>query len=213
MHIHSDINVLFAEPARTIQFYPTSRRNGGLQTDTLPVPSPSPTVTSPASPEQINNLLLSPGTSRPKSRGSSNKTVVSQSGKTLLSPSNFNTLNPSADLRLPAEIFASDDSVSDAGATAPEDISVQNMLQESVVGANAASTSTKDKMLGGINIKFEKPSGGKSLSKKSKKATKDNTSNLNLADIKTELQDDFDWNNMTLATVNNNTNVNKFQTR
>lgn len=143
-----------------------------------------------------------------------NRSTVASSSKSLLSPENYNTINPSADLKLPAEIFASDDSVSDAGIVAAEDINMQNALQELV--DESLITSAKDKMLGGINIKLERLADAQ-RSKKEKakkgnnKAAENNT--LNLADIKTELQDDFDWNNMTLATVNNNTNVNRFQSR
>lgn len=142
-----------------------------------------------------------------------NRSTVTSSSKSLLSPENYNTINPSADLKLPAEIFASDDSVSDAGVVAAEDINMQNALQELV--DESLITSSKDKMLGGINIKLERLADAqrskKEKAKKGNKAAENNT--LNLADIKTELQDDFDWNNMTLATVNNNTNVNRFQSR
>ncbi|XP_050346008.1 heat shock factor protein 1 isoform X5 [Nymphalis io] len=157
----------------------------------------------PAMEQVLNNAIAaSASTSKSKMRSTSNKNM-STNNKSLLSTSNFNTINPSADFKLPAEIFASDDSVSDAGVAVAEDIST---IQDSMLADQSVSTS-KDKMLGGINIKLEKPSEYVKTGKKSKKS-KDNTStcNLNLADIKTELQDDFDWNNMTLATVNNNTN-------
>lgn len=191
--------------------FPIVHTNGYLRLpDTPPiVTSPSSTMaTSPgqAAMEQvINNVINSPSTSRPKTRCASKN--VSTNTKSLLSPSNFNTINSSADFKLPAEIFASDDSVSDAGVTTTDDLST---LQDTILSEQTISS--KDKMLGGISIKLEKKENVKT-GKKSKKS-KDNSviGNLNLADIKTELQDDFDWNNMTLATVNNNSNVNRFQT-
>ncbi|PZC79113.1 hypothetical protein B5X24_HaOG216802 [Helicoverpa armigera] len=134
--------------------------------------------------------------------------VARNNGKSL-SSGNYNTLNPSADLKLPAEIFASDDSVSDAGVAAADDLNMQNALQD-LVDESLLSTS-KDKMLGGINIKVERLGEPLKANRKSKKGNKSTENTLNLADIKTEFQDDFDWNNMTLATVNNNTN--RFQTR
>ncbi|CAH2050450.1 unnamed protein product, partial [Iphiclides podalirius] len=173
--------------------------------------SGSPTMPSPTSPlsqnileQPANNIInmTTPSTSKPRDKNIANKNLIS-SGKQLLSPSNFNALNTSADFKLPAEIFASDDSVSDAGITTTDDLSVSTDPVVSI---------SKDEMLGGINIKIEKPVLNTKPSKKTKKSKDNITSNLNLADIKTELQDDFDWNNMTLATVNNNTNVNRLQT-
>ncbi|XP_026493782.1 heat shock factor protein 1 isoform X5 [Vanessa tameamea] len=157
----------------------------------------------PAMEQVLNNVIASSAsTSKSKMRNTSNKNT-STNNKSLLSPSNFNAMNPSADFKLPAEIFASDDSVSDTGVAVAEDIST---LQDSILADQGVSTS-KDKMLGGINIKLEKPSEYVKTGKKSKKSKDNmNTCSLNLADIKTELQDDFDWNHMTLATVNNNTN-------
>ncbi|XP_050346092.1 heat shock factor protein isoform X6 [Nymphalis io] len=199
------------ETDRTRLAFPIIHTNGFLRIpDSSPiVTSPSPTMAStspigqPAMEQVLNNAIAaSASTSKSKMRSTSNKNM-STNNKSLLSTSNFNTINPSADFKLPAEIFASDDSVSDAGVAVAEDIST---IQDSMLADQSVSTS-KDKMLGGINIKLEKPSEYVKTGKKSKKS-KDNTStcNLNLADIKTELQDDFDWNNMTLATVNNNTN-------
>lgn len=145
-----------------------------------------------------------PSTSKAKIR-SSTKNV---SGSKNLTVNNYNTMHPSTDFKLPAEIFASDDSVSDIGAGGMDDMSTFNEFGDSSV----VSTS-KDTMLGGINIKvenFTEPVSSSTgiMTKKSK----ENTMNLNLADIKTELQDEFDWNNMSLATVNNNPNLNKLQT-
>ncbi|KAM3967709.1 heat shock factor isoform 2-T2 [Aphomia sociella] len=202
-----DADDVKADVARIIQFYPVCQIDNTIQTtDSLPVSTPSPTVTTPASPEQANNPIMSVGMSKSKGR-SSNKSTGVQSGKTMLTTTNFNTLNPSADLKLPAEIFASDDSVSDAGVPTPEDIPVQNIRQDAILNSNTPTVSTRDKMLGGI--KLEKPTDRNKS--KSKKQAKDNLATMNLAEIKTELQDDLDWNNMTLATVNNNTN--RFQTR
>ncbi|KAL0851146.1 hypothetical protein ABMA28_007008 [Loxostege sticticalis] len=199
---------------RTIRFYPVSRISGNnLQApETLSVVT-SPTAVDSTSPGQIvNNVMASPGTSKPKARVNGHKSTA-MSNKSLMNPTNFNALNPSADLKLPAEIFASDDSVSDAGLTATDDITAQNVLQDTILSAELCEPA-KDKMLGtGIAIKMEKSADTSKTAKKSKKATKTNNLNLNLADIKTELQDDLDWSNMTLATVNNNTNVNRFQTR
>lgn len=199
-----------AETDHTRVTFPIVHNNGYLRVpDTPPiVTSPSPTMaTSPgqSTMEQIiNNVIESPTTSRLKTRCTSKN--VSTNTKSLLSPSNFNTINSSADFKLPAEIFASDDSVSDAGVATTDDLST---LQDAILLEQPVSS--KDKLLGGINIKLEKPENVK-MGKKSKKS-KDNycIGNLNLADIKTELQDDFDWSNMTLATVNNNPNVNKLQ--
>lgn len=137
---------------------------------------------------------------------SANKSTVTTQGKGL-SSGNYKTLNPPSDLKLPAEIFASDDSVSDAGVTTADDMSTQNVLQDLV--DESLQTTPKDKLLGSINIKIERPE--MKATRKSKKGNKSAETALNLADIKTELQDDIDWNNMTLATVNNNTN--RFQTR
>lgn len=185
------------------------------------VTSASPNLITPVSlidepvmdPVISNVISMSPGPSRSKSRNKANDPTV-MSRKTMLSPSNFNSINPSADLRLPAEIFASDDSVSDAGFTTNEETDKKMMnhalLQASLLGSDS-DVPSKDKMLGGINIKVEKSAENSKSSKKSKRANKETAYTLNLADIKTELMDDLDWNNMTLATVNNN-NVNRLQT-
>ncbi|XP_028156174.1 heat shock factor protein isoform X3 [Ostrinia furnacalis] len=195
--------------AASIRFYPANRTNGNTlnTTETLPVVN-SP-VADPTSPGQVvNNVMASPGTSKPKARVNGHKNA-----RSMMNSANFNSMNPSADLKLPAEIFASDDSVSDAGLATAEDIAVQN-LQDTLLSGDICKPS-KDKMLGtGLNIKIEKPAATSKSSKKSKKEAKNNENmNLNLADIKTELQDDLDWNNMTLATINNNTNVNRYQSR
>lgn len=189
-------------------------------TNSLPVvTSPSPTMPSPTSPipqnvldQPVNSILnmTTPSTSKARDKNVGNKNVILR-GKQLLSPNNFNTINTSADFKLPAEIFASDDSISDAGVTPTDDFSVKNAMQDSMSVDPVISTS-KDEMLGGINIKIEKPIENVKSSKKTKKSKDNKISNINLADIKTELQDDFDWNNMTLATVNNNTNINRLQT-
>lgn len=115
-------------------------------------------------------------------------------------------MNPTADFKLPAEIFASDDSVSDAGVTAAEEI---NTIQDNLLNGEQV---TKDKMFGGINIKVEGTgkTNGK-VPKKAKKSRDENSCTLNLADIKTELQDDLDWSNMSLATMNNNASINRLQ--
>ncbi|KAI5640591.1 HSF-type DNA-binding domain-containing protein [Phthorimaea operculella] len=188
--------------ARTL--YPIFPSNGLLRTADVPQPivtSPSPNMAMPTSPIDqpiiINNVIsMASGPSKGKTRAITNKSA----GKSMTS--NFNTINPSADMRLPAEIFASDDSVSDAGVAASDDALLQDVLASELANS-------KDKMLGGINIKIEKPSENTKPSKKTKKNQKDNNFNLNLADIKTELQDDLDWSNMSLATVNNNTSMNK----
>lgn len=195
---------------RTRLAFPIINTNGLRIPDNAPiVTSPSPTMasTSPlgqSAMEQVINNVITPSasTSKPKTRSGSKN--VSTNHNSLLSPSSFNSMNPSADFKLPAEIFASDDSVSDTGVSVPEDITT---LQESILGGDQDLTTCKDKMLGGINIKVEKPTEFLKTAKKSKQSKdNNNTCNLNLADIKTELQDDFDWNQMTLATINNNTN-------
>ncbi|XP_072943098.1 heat shock factor protein-like isoform X2 [Epargyreus clarus] len=199
--------------------YP-SHSNGLLRTpEAVPiVTSPSPTMPSPTSPigqtamDQIaSNVNVSPGTSKCKARANMKKNFTANV-KSLLTNSNFNNLNPTVDFKLPAEIFASDDSVSDAGVAAAEEVSAKDVLAEHMLPEEPVVSTTKDKMLGGINIKLEKPAEPTKQSAKKTKKSKDNENYLNLADIKTELQDDFDWNNMTLATVNNNTNVNRLQT-
>ncbi|XP_026320376.1 heat shock factor protein isoform X5 [Hyposmocoma kahamanoa] len=202
--------------------YATYQTNGLLGTaDSQPiVTSSSPTsVTTPASP--VDNpimitkvVTMPPGPSNPKSisRGNITKNTV-VGGRTLLSPNSFNAINPSADLRLPAEIFASDDSVSDAGIGTTDEVQ-KVLLSDSLLATTTDPiiSTSKDKMLGGINIKVEKVADNYKTNKKSKKTSNvDATANyVNIADIKTELQDDLDWNNMTLATVNNNTNVNRY---
>ncbi|KAJ2947905.1 hypothetical protein O0L34_g9696 [Tuta absoluta] len=189
--------------ARTM--YPIFPSNGLLRTADVQqqpiVTSPSPNMVMPTSPIDqpiiINNIIsMASGLSKGKTRAS-NKSA----GKSMMT-SNFNTINPSADMRLPAEIFASDDSISDAGVAASDDALLHDVLADQLANS-------KDKMLGGINIKIEKPSENIKPTKKAKKNQKDNNFNLNLADIKTELQDDLDWSNMSLATVNNNTSMNK----
>ncbi|XP_038208355.1 heat shock factor protein isoform X9 [Zerene cesonia] len=196
--------------------YPMNSTNGPIRPpSTQPIvtsPLPTNTSTSPigqASMEQgVNNLAtVSPSTSKTKAKSNVKKNVTG--AKILLSANNFNTMNPSADFKLPAEIFASDDSVSDAGIATTEDL---NALHEVMNGSDPVVTSSKDEMLGGINIKVEKVADSVKTSGKKTKKSKDYSHNINLADIKTELQDDFDWNNMTLATVNNNANINKLQT-
>ncbi|XP_022118828.1 heat shock transcription factor isoform X5 [Pieris rapae] len=155
--------------------------------------------------EQI--FVTVPSTSKPKTK-SCKKNVSNTKNIKNLTLNNYNTINPPADFKLPAEIFASDDSISDAGAGGNDDINNFNELN----GNDLVMPSSKDKMLGGINIKVESAEPVSSNTEKKAKKSKDNTNNFNLADIKTELQDDFDWNNMTLATVHNNPNLNKLQT-
>ncbi|XP_013134956.1 PREDICTED: heat shock factor protein 1 isoform X3 [Papilio polytes] len=206
--------------------YPTNRKknvrtrvNNPVPVVTSPSPmmaSPSPMTPSPTSPISQNTLeqpiniatMTTPGTSKPKDKGS--KKDVIPSGKHLLPSSNYNAMNNSADFKLPAEIFASDDSVSDAGVTPTDEFGIRNIIQETVKPEPAISMS-KDEMLGGVNIKVEKFLDNTKPLKKTKKSKNNEPSDVNLADIKTELQDYFDWNNMTLATVNNSSNVNRFQ--
>lgn len=178
--------------------------------DVLPiVTSPSPSAVTPATSLNqpiIAPLKVSPGTSKSQNRMKANK----MASKAMLSPSNYHNISPRADLKLPAEIFASDDSVSDAGMATTDEM-VQNVLFQDSLLSTDPIVSAKDKMLGGINIKVEKTSENPKANKKSKKASNAAVpATLNLADIKTELQDDLDWNNMTLATVNNNSNVHSY---
>ncbi|XP_050681292.1 heat shock factor protein isoform X5 [Leptidea sinapis] len=147
----------------------------------------------------VNNVTpISPGTSKVKAKLNGTKNVSNT--KNLSSSNSY--MKPTADYKLPADIFASDDSVSDTGLGVSENIDGLNeaLLNE----ADPVVSTSKDKMLGGIDIKVERinDSVHRNSGKKAKKA-KENTTHINLADIKTELQDDFDWNNMTLATVNN----------
>lgn len=193
--------------------YSVSRRHGDRRSsDSLPIiTSVSPTPITPTG--QIEQPILEqmfPKTvNKSKSPNNSNKNVT-QPGKSLLQQNTYNVLNPTADLKLPADIFASDDSVSDVGIAGTEDLNMQNTLQDLV--QESLLSNLQEKMLSGVNIKMEKTDSDK-CNKKYKKSQKNSEPHLNLADIKTELQDDFDWNNMTLATVNNNTNVNRFQSR
>lgn len=163
--------------------------------------SPSPLNNPSVNP--LTGNVVQPSTSKPKTRNAKSQSTI----KPMLTSSNYHSLNPSADLRLPAEIFASDDSVSDPGMTNQEEL--HNVLNELTADQ---ITSTKDRLLGGINIKVEKPDP-KPCNKKSKKSRDMNIPSPNLADIKTELQDDLDWNDMTLATLNSNNNVGRFQSR
>ncbi|XP_022118829.1 heat shock factor protein isoform X7 [Pieris rapae] len=192
--------------------YPNNCSNGMLRSpNTQPiVTSPSPTITSvsPIGQSAMEQIFVTvPSTSKPKTK-SCKKNVSNTKNIKNLTLNNYNTINPPADFKLPAEIFASDDSISDAGAGGNDDINNFNELN----GNDLVMPSSKDKMLGGINIKVESAEPVSSNTEKKAKKSKDNTNNFNLADIKTELQDDFDWNNMTLATVHNNPNLNKLQT-
>ncbi|XP_045527941.1 heat shock factor protein isoform X2 [Pieris brassicae] len=187
--------------------YPNNCTNGMLRSpNTQPiVTSPSPTISSASPMEQI--FVTVPSTSKPKTK-TCKKNVSNTKNINNITLNNYNTINPTADFKLPAEIFASDDSISDAGAGGTDDINNFNELN----GNDLVMSTSKDKMLGGINIKVESADPVPSSTEKKAKKSKDNTNNFNLADIKTELQDDFDWNNMTLATVHNNPNLNKLQT-
>ncbi|XP_045501093.1 heat shock factor protein isoform X2 [Colias croceus] len=196
--------------------YPINNGNGPLQAPSnqpiVTSPLPTNTSTSPigqASMEQgVNNLATtSPSTSKTKAKSNGKKNITG--AKIHLTANNFNSMNPSADFKLPAEIFASDDSVSDAGIATSEEL---NALHEVINGSDPIVSTSKDEMLGGINIKVEKVAEPAKTSGKKTKKSKDYSQNINLADIKTELQDEFDWNNMTLATVHNNANINKLQT-
>lgn len=189
--------------------------NMPIITSASPTPA-TPTLDQTGIDQVVNNVMGSPSVvvkierMPAKQKGcnqSANSRTVTSTEKDILSSGNYNTLNPSADLKLPAEIFASDDSVSDAGVAAADDLTMQNALQDLVDESLLASS--KDKMLGGLNIKIERPE--MKANRKSKKGNKNPEPTLNLADIKTELQDDIDWNNMTLATVNNNSS--RFQSR
>lgn len=192
--------------------------------DNMPIITSVSSISTPTTPtmnqsgidQVVNNVMGSPSVvvkiehlpSKQKARNqSANRSTVTSTGKNILPSGNYNTLNPPADLKLPADIFASDDSVSDAGVAAADDLTMQNALQDLV--DESLLTSSKDKMFGGVNIKIERPE--MKANRKSKKNNKSTEPTLNLADIKTELQDDIDWNNMTLATVNNNSS--RFQTR
>lgn len=188
--------------------------------DTIPIIT-SPTVVS-TTPRNVNQVTIAnqvasvpkitivPSTSKTKVKQISNPTIVSANKNKNLTSSNFNTVSTAADLKLPAEIFASDDSVSDV---ALNDENLQNILQDNFLSGlvTAPVATTQDKMVGGINLKIERPD--KTHSKKSKsKSNKKPLENLSIPEIKTEVQDDNDWNNMTLATVNNSNPMNRLQT-
>ncbi|KAI8438555.1 hypothetical protein MSG28_011021, partial [Choristoneura fumiferana] len=193
----------------SMQIYPVTKVNSTLpQTlDVQPVvTSPSPTIVNPTSPLDqtvLDQVFIDPSTIiREKMRKTPRNT--NKQVKKMTPANSFNNLNPAADPKLPADIFADDDSVENCLGAG--DSIFQSALHNAETDPMVSTS--KDKMFGGINIKVEKGVNPKT-SKKSKKSNKD-TPQLNLADIKTELQDDLDWNNMSLATVNNNSDVNRF---
>ncbi|XP_073958303.1 heat shock factor protein-like isoform X2 [Choristoneura fumiferana] len=192
-----------------VRIYPVTKVNSTLpQTlDVQPVvTSPSPTIVNPTSPLDqtvLDQVFIDPSTIiREKMRKTPRNT--NKQVKKMTPANSFNNLNPAADPKLPADIFADDDSVENCLGAG--DSIFQSALHNAETDPMVSTS--KDKMFGGINIKVEKGVNPKT-SKKSKKSNKD-TPQLNLADIKTELQDDLDWNNMSLATVNNNSDVNRF---
>ncbi|XP_047985519.1 zinc finger protein 423 homolog isoform X4 [Leguminivora glycinivorella] len=189
--------------------YPVAKVNNLLRPqDVQPVvTSPSPTMVNPTSPLDqpiLDQVFIDPSTLATAEKTKKVQRNIARPAKKMTSGSSFNNLNPSADLKLPAEIFADEDSVENGIAA---DELLQSALQNAAL--EGGMSTSKDKMFGGINIKIEKADNAKT--KKSKKSSKDNNTNqVDLAGIKTELQDDLDWNNMTLATVNNNSDVNRF---
>ncbi|KAL4712650.1 hypothetical protein ACJJTC_007947 [Scirpophaga incertulas] len=221
-------NLSPSDPLAPLQYQVTMEDGDENETDALssirfypisPVRNSVPVVTSPTITDSrpINqsatNSLTNPGTSRAKGTPAANNKSTILNDNNIVSPSSYNTLDPAADLKLPAEIFASDDSISDTGLTATEDFNIQNVLEDPLFNSDLCDPVAKDKMLGGVNIKIEKPiEDNNNTQKKSKKGTKNNNLNIDLANIKSELQDDLDWNNMSLATLNNS-NVNRFQSR
>ncbi|XP_061708908.1 heat shock factor protein isoform X2 [Cydia pomonella] len=190
--------------------YPIAKANNLLRPlDVQPVvTSPSPTMVNPTSPLDqpiLDQVFIDPSTMTTTQKTKKVQRNIAKPTKKMTSGSSFNNLNPSADLKLPAEIFADEDSVENGIAA---DELLQSALQSAAL--DGGMSTSKDKMFGGINIKLEKAENSKTT-KKSKKSSKDNNTNqVNLAGIKTELQDDLDWNNMTLATMNNNSDVNRF---
>ncbi|XP_063548537.1 heat shock factor protein isoform X5 [Cydia strobilella] len=189
--------------------YPIAKVNNLLRPqDVLPVvTSPSPTMVNPTSPLDqpiLDQVFIDPSTVTAAEKTKKVQRSIARPAKKMSSGSSFNNLNPSADLKLPAEIFADEDSVENGIAA---DELLQSALQSAAL--DGGMSTSKDKMFGGINIKLEKAENAKTT-KKSKKSSKvNNTNQVDLAGIKTELQDDLDWNNMTLATVNNNSDVNR----
>ncbi|XP_063395119.1 heat shock factor protein isoform X5 [Cydia fagiglandana] len=190
--------------------YPIAKVNNLLRPqDVQPVvTSPSPTMVNPTSPLDqpiLDQVFIDPSTITTAEKTKKVQRSIARPAKKMSSGSSFNNLNPSADLKLPAEIFADEDSVENGIAA---DELLQSALQSAAL--EGGMSTSKDKMFGGINIKLEKAENAKPT-KKSKKSNKDNNTNpIDLAGIKTELQDDLDWNNMTLATVNNNSDVNRY---
>ncbi|XP_063616710.1 heat shock factor protein isoform X4 [Cydia splendana] len=190
--------------------YPIAKVNNLLRPqDVQPVvTSPSPTMINPTSPLDqpiLDQVFIDPSTITTAEKTKKVQRSIAKPAKRMSSGSSFNNLNPSADLKLPAEIFADEDSVENG-------IAADELLQSALQSAafDGSMSTSKDKMFGGINIKLEKAENAKPT-KKSKKSNKDNNTNpIDLAGIKTELQDDLDWNNMTLATVNNNSDVNRY---
>lgn len=157
-------------------------------------------------------ITTAPSTSKVK--GKSNVRMPVGSNKKKRTPS-FNVIPTCADLKLPAEIFASDDS--DTGFVTAEEVPVQLVMEDNAIREDTVPMATsRDKMVGGINIKVErlannnvKPSQGKKNKNTKAKQAASNASNLQ--NIKTELQDDFEWNDMSLATLNNNSDHNSLQ--
>lgn len=161
------------------------------------VTSPSPVMPVPVSPNPLMDSMSGLLTFKPKDKANAHNSRSSI---------NYNPISTTADLRLPAEIFASDDSVSDAGLVNAEDLSAQ---ATTLLAVDPTPSTAIDQMIGGVNIKLEKPETTRKV--KSSKKCKDALSNIRIDNIKTELQDDVDWNNMSLAPVNNNTDVTRFQ--
>ncbi|XP_063375689.1 heat shock factor protein isoform X5 [Cydia amplana] len=188
--------------------YPIAKVNLLRPQDVQPVvTSPSPTMVNPTSPLDqsiLDQVFIDPSTVTTAGKTKKMQRSIARPTKKMSSGSSFNNINPSADLKLPAEIFADEDSVENGIAA---DELLQSALQSAAL--DGGMSTSKDKMFGGINIKLEKADNAK-ITKKSKKSSKvNNTNQVDLAGIKTELQDDLDWDNMTLATVNNNSDVNR----
>lgn len=172
--------------------------------DSLPIiSSPLPEGTTTSLPDlkevsnptviTINSDLLSNTTPIPSTSSKNKSALVTPAASKKFNYDNFNILSSTADLKLPANIFASDDSI-DPG------INLQNILEENIV-AEPVATIKQDKMVGGI--KLEKP-GKVKHSKKKNKTHKEAANVTPVPQIKTEVVDDIDWNNMTLATLDDN---------
>lgn len=170
------------------------------------VTTPSPVNVAIPSPSQLNletvtrpTLVIVPSTSKGKGKSTSKGNTVSKNSN-IETSSNFNIIPTTADLNVPANIFDNDEA-----STNCDDVNLDNVLQDDILmNPSTPTTSTLDQMVGGFNLKLDKPAQSKLSHSKKSKTNKATAEPVNVANIKTELQDDLDWS--VLPVVNNNTN-------